>query len=79
MTESRLRQIIREEIADVEPYDDVRAKVHGQSPTSSEEHSVEVRVGEDGLPILYVFAKGRPISKTKLGRREAQEIAKALT
>jgi hypothetical protein len=81
LTESQIRQIVREElirekVADVEPYDDVLAKVTGQNPKGgSEEYSVEVHRGST----LLIYGKGRLRARVKLGRKEAQEIAKALS
>ncbi len=78
LTEIKLRQIVREEIADVEPYDDVLAKVYAEDPKGSDEYSVEVH-REDGSRVVYVRSKGRVQSRFRLGQKEAQEIAKALT
>jgi len=80
MKESKLRSIIREElvrekVVDVEPYDGVSPKVTGTYGSS--EVSVEVR--RKGAAILTYNDRGKLLSKAKLGREEAQEIANALT
>lgn len=83
ITESRLREIIREElvrekVVDVEPYENTLAKVTGTYYDASKEVSVEVRQ-KDGQPVIYTFSgRGQVLSKAKLGKREAQEIGKAL-
>ncbi len=70
MKESRLRQIIREEIADVEPYDDVLAKV-----SDPEGRSIEVHKGGK----ILVYAKGRLQARLNLSRDEMKELASALS
>jgi len=77
LTEDKLRQIVCEEIADVEPYDDVLAKVYAEDPKGSDQYSVSVH-REDGDRVIYVRAKGRIRSRFRLDRKEAQEIANAL-
>jgi hypothetical protein len=79
LTEGRLRRIIREEIIDVEPYEDTLAKVTGNYYGSSSEVSVEVRL-KNGQPVIYTFNnRGKTLSKVELGRKEAQKIANALS
>ena len=70
MKESKLRQVIREKIADVEPYDDVLAKV-----SDSKGRSIEVHRGGK----ILVYAKSRLQARLNLGREEMKELAKALT
>jgi hypothetical protein len=74
LTESRLRSIIREEIADVEPYEDVLAKVYAEDPNGSDEYSISVHRDRT----VYVRANGRIRSRFRLGQKESQEIANAL-
>ena len=70
MKESKLRQVIREEIADVEAYDDVLAKV-----SDPEGRSIEIHRGGK----ILVYAKSRLQARLNLGREEMEELARALT
>ena len=73
MSEQKLREIIREKIKDVEPYDDVLASV-----TDDQGTTVTVEKADQGLKLL-IRAKGRVRARAILGRKEAQEIANALS
>ena len=73
LTEENLRRIVREEIADVEPYDNVLAKV-----SDEEGRSAEIKRKSGRLQLL-LYAKGRLRGRVNLGREEASELADALS